>query len=224
VKVYLLAAVMLMAACMQAPEETAIQTTTTITIPATTQPPLSTTSTIPQQSDEQPSDDDETTLVIDAPADTSGCDSAKDTDECLYQLAGKTQNTWVCSQITDENLALKCRARLIHSGQYCQAIDNTNDRDYCHWMMAFKWNQKKYCDIITQPTVRERCIVNYLMYRQPDPFQCFNLAITAEKDRCILYHIGLYSETDGKNGIAPSLCNLIQNKTMEKECENKYSN
>ncbi|MBD3388198.1 MAG: hypothetical protein GF416_03885 [Candidatus Altiarchaeales archaeon] len=196
--------------------------TTTLGEPAPTTPTVemvsdttATTSTTLEEVEEP--DPTTTTLRVDA-SNLSACMGVSDLpsrDECLYQLAARTKNTEVCGRIDDSNKGLKCRAMLENDPGLCKRVDVLEDRDWCYRMMAFKWNDIGYCDMIRTQQIKDKCAFDYVKDKKPDPYRCFQMIDARLRDECILLHVGL-------DRINPRLCHLITDPELELECNQTY--
>jgi hypothetical protein len=89
-------------------------------------------------------------------------------------------------------------------------------------LMAFKWNKLTYCKAAYYASIRDKCVLDYVRDKKPDPYECFQIVDTGMRDACIYYHVDLYNRTGA--GIKPTLCNLINNETLELMCNQTYLN
>jgi len=167
--------------------------------------------------------DEEITPTLPIFSNVSGCmalGNATIKDLCLYDIAGRDKNIKVCDSITDGNTMLKCKAHLEDKPEYCDQIDLLTDKDWCFRMMAFKWNKLDYCNAIFTQSLKDKCVLDFVKDKKPDPYMCFQILDNDMRDACILYHIDLYNKTGA--GIKPTLCGLIYNITVEMKCNETY--
>ncbi len=191
------------------------------TLAGSTNPTLKATTTTGEVlgPDEEPVEPPTESLVK-VPANITNCltlENASVRDVCFYDAAGRAKDMSACEKISDRNLQLKCRARIVDNPEYCDGIDVSSQRDWCYRMMAFRWNKIKYCKMIFAQTLRDDCVWDYVRDKEADPFECFDMVNANLKDQCIYYHVGL-------DRIKPALCYLIVNETMEGQCNSTYLN
>lgn len=210
----------LLAGCISSTDDSPQVTTfTTPDAPSTTQPapvtpttlePQSTPTTVPEA---QPT----TTVPFILSSDATDCEGYEgDTlNTCLYELAPRLKDKSLCYKIGEDNVKLACLARLEDSPQFCKKIDVLRERDYCFRTMAFKWNKILYCDEIKDKSINDKCVHDFVLYKKPDPYRCFNIFDTGLRDSCILHHVGI-------DRINPSLCHLITDLELELECNQTY--
>lgn len=219
--VCLLVIIISAAGCMSGPQGGDTTSSTTPVAPSSTlltiRPATTATTTAADDYEET------TSSTIRLPANITNCltlDNATLRDYCFYEAAGRDKDMGTCDKITAKNLQLKCRARLEDNSAYCDEIDTWSEKDWCYWMMAFKWNNIKYCNVIFGQPIKDSCILDYVKDKKADPLKCFDIYNPRMKDECILYHIDLYNRTG--TGIKPTLCTLIGNVTMQRQCNETY--
>jgi hypothetical protein len=223
----LLALMAFAAGCMgpetgQSPDTTAPAAPSTIPAaslqPGTDRP--TTTIGVALQEDEEPVLPPDPVIL---PANITACaplENATLRDLCFYDQAGRSKDMTVCDKIADGNFRYRCRARLEENSDYCESIDTLTDKDWCFRMMAFKWNKIKYCKMVFYQGRKDKCVLDYVKDKKPDPYECFQITDSAMRDDCIYFHIDLYDRTGA--GIKPTLCNLINNGTMEAACNQTF--
>jgi hypothetical protein len=210
------------AGCMSGPQVVEGTSSTTLSTPGSTLLTIrpTTTSTTAISGDYE---EESTTTTIRLPANITNCLTLGNTtlrDYCFYDAAGRAKDIGTCDKITAKNLQLKCRARMEDNSAYCDEIDTWSEKDWCYWMMAFRWNNIKYCNVIFGQQIKDKCTLDYVRDKKADPLKCFDLYNPRMKDECILFHIDLYNRTG--TGIKPTLCTLIGNATMQRQCNETY--
>jgi hypothetical protein len=173
------------------------------------------------------SDEEEmpTTTMVRVPANITNClvlDNVTIRDACFFDAAGKDKDASACEKIEYNNLKLKCMARLQDNPDYCDKIDRLSEKDWCYRMMAFKWNQMRYCKMVFAAPIRDKCILDFVRDKKPDPYECFQIVNSRIKDECIYYHIDVYNRTGA--GIKPKLCTLILNSSLQLRCNQTFLN
>ncbi|MFH0862694.1 MAG: hypothetical protein V1875_06675 [Candidatus Altiarchaeota archaeon] len=164
-----------------------------------------------------------TTTTIRIPFNMTNCQkeaNATIRDACFFDAAGREKDISICAKIDSKNTRLKCQARLEDDSAYCDDVDVQVEKDFCYRMMAFKWNKLNYCKGIFYAQIRDKCVLDYVRDKKPDPYECFQIVDSAMRDECIYYHVDLYDRTGA--GIKPTLCNLLNNETMELKCNETY--
>ncbi len=177
---------------------TSLNTSTTVT--SETLPPEMTLTTV-----KQPTGEAECMLLSDS----------AEADRCLYDLAYRMKDRGACNKIGGDNLKFRCLARLEDKPDYCERIDVLDEKDICYRTMAFRWNNRAYCDEIHDRQVMEKCLYDYVRDKEADPYVCFLLTNSTLHDRCMMQHIEL-------ERINPNLCYLIVDPAVEAECNDTY--
>jgi hypothetical protein len=209
------------AGCMGGQQASEEQTTTSLSAPGSTLLTIRPTTSSTYSSNDNT--EDSTTTTIRLPANITNCltlDNITLRDYCFYDAAGKGKDMATCDKVMTKNLQLKCRARLEDNSAYCDEIDRWSEKDWCYWMMAFKWNKIKYCNVIFGQPIKDKCILDFVKDKKPDPLQCFQIVNPKMKDDCIYFHIDVYNRTG--TGIKPNLCTLIGNVTLQHQCNETY--
>lgn len=146
---------------------------------------------------------------------------AGERDLCLLNRARRTKDHKDCNNIRAQDLKFRCLAAVLKQARHCEKIVVEGEKDECFWDVAFGLNDRSFCDMISQGNMRQRCIYNYIMFKEPDAIACIDLTNITLRDRCIFDHIGRKT-LDGRPYISSDLCRLIVDEELELRCNQTY--
>jgi hypothetical protein len=102
------------------------------------------------------------------------CKSAEPsvTDQCLLEVAPRTNDATLCGQITTSVWKNKCFSEVAtntHNDLLCLNISSPLEKDDCYISLAYTYDDISDCEMLTNPTT------NYLGYHQTIKEYCVSL-------------------------------------------------
>jgi hypothetical protein len=86
-------------------------------------------------------------------------------DECYYMVGYYQNKASACSAVKDEGKRTKCLLRVAEQNADTDICDErltkSEDKDECYMKIAFSQDHKRYCDEISDATVKANCLQNF---------------------------------------------------------------